>query len=313
MQRRSAPAPVATTPTVEPAPADPPADGKPAPQQESVHRKALALAEKKEREAYEANQRAEKAEAKAREYEEREARRKGLNPLELLKEERGLMYEELTKKLVVKEFVARTPEQEAQVKRDAEVEALKAQLAQMTEREQAALQEQTRTQHLSIVQEAIGLGENEYHALSSLPDEYGKIVLDAYYAAAEKAKAAGEDEPDLHDTLAKYEAAASRDLERLLDNERVTSKFLTDERLEKFLSVESNRSRVAALMATKQTPQPSPASEPKGLTARRNPPAAPLPNNSSTSVGSRSVEVVEASQGSRIERAIAAARNNQRQ
>jgi len=284
--------PPAPAPAVEPPKVAPEAQTPPPVEDVGVHAKALALASKKEQEAYEARQEAKRYQAELDALKAKEDGRRKLNPLELLKAEHGLDYGELTKAIHEGKYKVPTPEQTALSEHDQKLAALQAKLDAYENEKLTAQQAQVREQNLSYIAEQIKGKAEDYALVAALPGDHAEMILARY---TKQYEATGE-EPDLHEVIGAYEAAAQKDVESL---------FASDAVLKKFLSSSEAQTRVMTLLGlTKQNPQLA-QQDLKGTAQAKRLGAIPTPR--ANDPGTRSTPVREASPKSRVERALEAA------
>lgn len=252
----------------------------------SAHAKALALAQKKEREAFEANKRAQTLEQELAAERAKLEGRKKLTPLEALKQDYGLDYAGLTKAIVEQKWATPTPEQEALSAHDQELKALKEKIDAYEAEKAQTKAEQIRSANLDYLKSEIQARSQDYALVAALPgDHIGQI-----YAQLERLHADGQ-EPDVHAVIAQYESAAKADVDALFASDLVLQKFLADPAI---------KTRVVNLLGlnTKQSPQP----DQQALRSQRT----PLPHTHAQDPGARSVPVRDASPKSRIDRALEA-------
>lgn len=242
-----------------------------------IHAKALALAQRKEREAFEAKNEAKKLAAELEQLKQSQESRKKLNPLEVLKAEYGLDYAGLTQAIIDNKFGTKTPEQEALSEHQKELQALKSKIDSYEQEKLTAQQAEIQSQNLTYIGEQITTGN--YPVLATLPG-HNKAILDRVTSQFNET---GE-EPDLETILAEYEAAAKSDVDAILASDKVLQNFLADE---------ANKQRVLNLLGLSKNP------------TQRVVPAA-LPHTRATDPGPRSTPTRVATPKGRFELALSA-------
>ncbi len=161
------PPPAAVTPVTQPA----------ADTLTPMQRQAMQDAVRAEREAYETKQRMKQLEDEAKTLREQAEARKKLSPLELLAEERGVTYEQLTKDIIDGKYTPPTAEQLEIKGTKSKLQQLEEELASFkAEREQTA-QRLKHEQMASVIQRELTEQYAErYPTLAALPDAGALIV-----------------------------------------------------------------------------------------------------------------------------------------
>jgi hypothetical protein len=220
--------------------------------------KARQAAMAKDREIYEAKQRAKDYEAKVKDFEAREQARKKLTPLEALAKEYGTTYEQLTQDIVAGKFKEISPEDLAQQSVKSEVDQIREELAAIKAERDRVVQEhqfeQTRVQLETELKQAAAV----YPVLATVPWAAKEILATA--------KSSGK---TIKECAEELEQAASRDVLAIFNNEASLKALLKDDEL---------KNRVLSALGAKQS-SAGPASSVKGANGKNNGALTANPSN----------------------------------